>query len=805
MKNKFNLKEKIKSDYLRSETSPENKNNNIEKLFERFEDLKAISYINHAVNMGIDLKDTINMFTDLTKRIFSSNGATVYLLSSDKESLIMQNYTTPRSVLRKIESLVGIRVSEVKVPLIKKGFYHRVLEKKKPLVLNNHKDIEQSILEFAESLRPKSEMLYKSVKKLVPGIYRILGINSVMIVPLVSDGKSIGIIDIGSKKQYKKSDLDRMMTISREITAVIKRKLIEDELKNTNKELNILLKINTDGIRLIDKDFNVLKVNKKFCEIVGVNEKKNLREKCHMVLSTPDCHEPTCVLKQILEGGRKVRKEIDVTRIDGKTFPCILTTIPLKDTDSNIIGIVENFNDISDVREAEKSLLESKKKYRELAETLDVMVVDMDTKGKITYVNREVFNKTGYTKKDLDRGYNIVQMVSPTDKIKIAVDFFKLLKGKKARMTTVYRVKRKDGTTFRVISYPNFLLDGKGNITGIRTVLVDLTDVEVAEKKLKEVEEKYRLLFENSLDGVYRTTLGGKYIDVNPALVKMLGYSSREELIKIDIPTQLYVRKEDRPGPKQRNKIFETRLKKKDGSIITVEINSRVIYKYGKPVYYEGIVRDVTERKAAEKKVEQSYQKLKKILDDVIDTLASIVEVRDPYTSGHQKRVALLAVAMARELGLDDESIEAINTAALIHDIGKINLPASVLTRPGKLSKIEYDMVKTHPRLGYNMISHIEFPKPMADIVLQHHERIDGSGYPQGLKGNEIIPEAKILAVADVVEAMISHRPYRPALGIEKAVEEIRRGRGKLYDLRAVNACIKVIRRKKIDLKPSFE
>jgi putative nucleotidyltransferase with HDIG domain len=167
--------------------------------------------------------------------------------------------------------------------------------------------------------------------------------------------------------------------------------------------------------------------------------------------------------------------------------------------------------------------------------------------------------------------------------------------------------------------------------------------------------------------------------------------------------------------------------------------------------------------------------------------------------------VALLAVAISRELGLEEEKIEAINTAAQIHDIGKINLPASVLTRPGRLSKIEYDMVKTHSRLGYEMISHIEFPEPVADIILQHHERIDGSGYPQGIKGDEIIPEAKILAVADVVEAMVSHRPYRPAFGVGEAIKEIKKGKGKLYDRRVVNACIKLIKNKKIDLKPSFE
>jgi len=804
MKNKFNLKEKIKSGSLESEKLLENKNNNIGRLFKRSEDLKAISYINHAANTGRSLKDIIGMFADLTKRIFFSNGATVYLLSGDKESLIMQNYTTPRNMLRKIESLVGSKIRKVKVPLIKKGFYYKVIESGKPLLLNNPEDIKKTILEFAENLKPKSDILYESIRKLVPRIYRILGINSVMIVPLIASNRSIGIIDIGSKKLYENSDLERMMTISMEVTSAIKRKMVEDELNNTIKELNMLLEMNVEGVRFIDSDFNVIRVNKKFCEISGVDEDNNLALKCYEIFHGPDCNKPTCILKQILNGARKVKREINIARVDEKVIPCILTALPLKDADGNTIGVVENFNDISEVREAEKSMLESKKKYRELADTLDEMVIDIDLKGNITYVNNEAFDKTGYTQKDLDKGFNIMQVVAPMDKVKVAVNFIKLLKGKKAGRTSIYKIKRKDGTTFRTVAHPNYLLDGKGKITAIRVVLVDLSDIEIAEKKLRESEEKYRLLFENSLDGVYRTTLEGKYIDVNPALVKMLGYGSREELLKIDIPTQLYYRKEDRPGPEQRNKIFETRLKRKDGSIIVVEINSRVVYKYGKPVCYEGIVRDITERKAAEKKVEEGYQKLKKILDDVINTLASIVEIKDPYTSGHQKRVALIATAISKELGLDEEKVEAINTAALIHDIGKINLPASVLTRPGRLSKIEYDMVKTHSRLGYDMINHIEFPKPVSDIVLQHHERIDGSGYPQGLKGDEIIPEAKILAVADVVEAMISHRPYRPALGIGKAVEEIKQGRGKLYDPRVVNACIKVIKSKKIDLKPLY-
>jgi len=327
--------------------------------------------------------------------------------------------------------------------------------------------------------------------------------------------------------------------------------------------------------------------------------------------------------------------------------------------------------------------------------------------------------------------------------------------------------------------------------------VINISDIKEAEEKVRESEEHYRSLFENSLDGIYRTTLGGKYIDANPALVKMLGYDSKDELLAIDIPTKLYARKKDRQGPSKRNRIFETQLKKRDGSIIDVGISSRVICKDSKPVYYEGIVRDITRRKIAEKKLKESYKKLHKALNDIINILASIVEARDPYTSGHQKRVASLAIAISEELGLDKDRIEAIGIATLIHDIGKINIPASILARPGKLSKIEYDMIKTHPQLGYDMISGVEFPWPIADIILQHHERNDGSGYPKGLKDKDIILEAKILAVADVVEAMASYRPYRPPLGMDKALKEIKQGRGKLYDPKVVDACTKLITKKK--------
>jgi len=575
-------------------------------------------------------------------------------------------------------------------------------------------------------------------------------------------------------------------------------KLIEEKLKFTNNELSVILGVVADGIRVIDLDFNVLRVNKQFCKILGVSKKKNLTGKCYEVSPGPDCHKPTCTLKQILGGASWIEKEVGKVRSDNKVVPCILTALPLKDASGNIIGIVENFKDISERKKAEESILESEKRYRELDETLNEIVVELDTKGKITYANSKAFDETGYTKERFNKGLNVMQVVVPEDRIKLAGNFKKLLKGKEL-VRAIYTIKRKDGTTFPAITHSNYILDSKGKVTGIRVVVINISDIKESEEKVRESEEHHRSLFDNSLDGIYRTTLGGKYIDANPALVKMLGCGSKDELLAIDIPTQLYFRKEDRPGPNQRNRIFETRLKKKDGSVISVEINSRVICKDGKPVYYEGIVRDITRQIIAEKKLKESYRKLQKTLDGAINTLASIVEARDPYTSGHQKRVALLAIAISEELDLGRDKIEAMGAAALIHDIGKINVPASILARPGKISKIEFDMIKTHSQVGYDIIKRIEFPWPLADIILQHHERIDGSGYPKGLKGKDIKFEAKILAVADVVEAMASHRPYRPALGIDKALKEIKQGKGKLYDPEVVDACARLFTEKKFD------
>jgi putative nucleotidyltransferase with HDIG domain len=211
-------------------------------------------------------------------------------------------------------------------------------------------------------------------------------------------------------------------------------------------------------------------------------------------------------------------------------------------------------------------------------------------------------------------------------------------------------------------------------------------------------------------------------------------------------------------------------------------------------------LRHVITRYAAEKavkesqeKLQQSYRVLNKTFDDTILAFSTILEIKDRYTAGHQIRVARLAEAIAKKMHLDDEKVRVTRIAGIIHDIGKIYVPADILSRPGRLSDLEFEIIKTHVQYGYDILKTIDFPWPIAQVVLQHHEKLDGSGYPNGIKGEDILLYSRILTVADVVEAMASHRPYRSALGLDKALDEISQNKGKLYDPDVVDACLKLI------------
>lgn len=236
---------------------------------------------------------------------------------------------------------------------------------------------------------------------------------------------------------------------------------------------------------------------------------------------------------------------------------------------------------------------------------------------------------------------------------------------------------------------------------------------------------------------------------------------------------------------------------RRDGSDICVSYSAAPLFDAENSIIGTvAVIYDITEKMALETALKGSLEKMNRIVDETVHALATAIEKRDPYTAGHQQRVAQLAQVIAIEMGcFDYDQIKGILTAGMIHDIGKLYVPNEILIKPGQLTDLEFGLIKTHPQAGYEILQEIEFPWPIARIVQQHHERLDGSGYPAGLTGNEILLEARIVGVADVVEAMSSHRPYRPGKGQELALREIKRASGSDLDTNVVNACLEVFRK----------
>jgi len=335
--------------------------------------------------------------------------------------------------------------------------------------------------------------------------------------------------------------------------------------------------------------------------------------------------------------------------------------------------------------------------------------------------------------------------------------------------------------------------------------VTDITERKIIEAALMESEIKYRRIFESFEDLYYQTDEKGIIRVLSPSLYRLTGWSP-DELIGKPV-TDVYVSPKDQGGLSAEIsqsgflRDYEVFLKKKDGTQTYASLTASILTDPdGRLRGIAGTLRDITERKQAEKERKQSFERLRKALGATVQSISMTVEMKDPYTAGHQQRVSDLARAIATEMGLSADRRDFIRTASSIHDIGKVSVPAEILSKPTKLTGLEFSLIKTHSQSGYDILKDIEFPWPVADVVLQHHERMNGSGYPQGLKGDDILLEARIMAVADVVEAIASHRPYRPSRGIDFALDEISRNKGILYDADVVDACLKLFQEKSYTL-----
>jgi PAS domain S-box-containing protein/putative nucleotidyltransferase with HDIG domain len=584
-------------------------------------------------------------------------------------------------------------------------------------------------------------------------------------------------------------------------TDITERKKVEEALQKSEEKYRTVVENAGEAITIIKEDGSVGYFNNRFLALSGY-EAGEILSRRGLEFIFPEDRKPlfdryrrqlkgekfedilTC--RFIRKSGEIRWLEINFTLIEWQGKPATL-----------------NFQtDITGRKKAEEALQKSEDQYRTLVENANEGITVVQD-GTFKFFNARFLAMIGYDTDEI-RCQNFTDFLFPEDRATVVGRHRRRLKGEQLEGVYAFRYKHKSGEIkWAEISAALITWEGKPATLNFFT---DVTERKKAEEALQQERDWEKKLLD--IAGVIILVLdtGGKVVLANAKACQLLGYRAEDMVGKSWTETFL--------PESARNMVDAVISKLTTGDVEPVEyVENPVLTSSGEEriiAWHNTAIKDkdgrisgtlssgedITERKRAERNLEKSNKALKKTLDDAVNTMAKIVEIRDPYTSGHQKRVAQLSAEIASEMGLDEQMKERLRMAAIIHDIGKIYIPSEILSKPGKLGEIEFGMIKTHPDHGYNIVKSMDLPCSIAQAIQQHHERMDGSGYPAGLMGKDIVQEARILAVADVVEAMASHRPYRPALGIKIAIEEILKNRGKLYDPDVVDTCVRLFMEK---------
>ena len=578
--------------------------------------------------------------------------------------------------------------------------------------------------------------------------------------------------------------------------SALEQKRVEAELKESAEKYRLLFEYSPLGHFYFDEKGIIVACNDHFVDIIGSSREVLIGLKLFGLRD----QKIVDAVRQALGGKTVIYEDVYQSVTAEKATPVRAIFTPIHLEGKGVIGGLAIIEDITERRRAEAALRESEEHYRSLVENADEAILVIQD-GRIKFVNARAVEAFGYSVREF-MSIPVFELVHPEDREIVIQRYLEKINGDAAPTRHTYRALHKEGLV-AWIEISSILINWEGRPATLN-LITDITDRKKAEDALREREEKYRTILESIEDGYFEQDLAGNFVFVNDSMSRIYGYS-KEELIGLNYKQytdlesgrkcyQIYLNiyKTGKPG-----KVVDFDIIRKDGTRRHVESSVSLIRdNAGTPVAFRGIVRDVTERKQAEEALAQSFARLRDALSATVQATAMIVETRDPYTAGHQRRVADLGRAIAVEMKLTDEQIEGVHMAGMVHDLGKISVPSEILSKPTRLTDLESRLIKTHSQSGYDILKDIEFPWPIARIVLEHHERMNGSGYPNGLKGDQSLPESRILSVADAVEAMASHRPYRPGLGIDAALAEIEANRGVLYDPLVVDACLKLFREK---------
>jgi PAS domain S-box-containing protein/putative nucleotidyltransferase with HDIG domain len=588
--------------------------------------------------------------------------------------------------------------------------------------------------------------------------------------------------------------------VAEDITA---GKLAEDALRESEEKYRILFENASEAI-FVAQDGKVVFLNPTTAIVTGYSNKE--------FVSRP-------FVDFIHQDDRNMVMERYVRRLNGEDIPRRYSFrilhknggfrwVELDTVLINWKGRPATLNFLTDITErkrVEETLQKSEERYRSLVENADEAILVIQD-GIIKFVNTRAIESFGYSVQEF-LSIPVFELVHPEDRNAVIERYLQKINGDTTPTRHTYRSILKGGH-IAWIEISSVLIDWEGRPATLN-LITDITERKQAEEKLRESQERLlkeqkftQLLLDTSPAFIVAIDFDGKTLMMNRSLLDALEYTA-EQIKGTDYLTN-FVPEEDRMKlakvfqeiiQKGNMTINENRIISRSGRIYLVEWHGRsVTREKGSSNIFVGVGLDITDRK-------NSMDQLRKALGGTVLAIALVVESKDPYTAGHQRRVADISRAIATEMGLSPDRIEGIRMAGIIHDIGKVSVPAEILSMPRKLTDLEFSLIKTHAQSGYEILKDIEFPWPIARMVLEHHERMNGSGYPNGLTGDKLLPESRILAVADVVEAMATYRPYRAALGLSAALEEIAKNRGILYDPDAVDACLRLFREKGFSIK----
>ncbi|HET6491913.1 MAG TPA: PAS domain S-box protein [Burkholderiales bacterium] len=540
----------------------------------------------------------------------------------------------------------------------------------------------------------------------------------------------------------------------------------------------------------VDRDRRILEFNPAAERAFGYTRDEVVGRPVSMLYAAPESAD---AIRRLVFERQGVVSEVENRRKNGEVFTSLMSAAVLRDADGKALGILGTSIDVTERKQAEAMMLGL---LTELELVFENAVTGIAfTKDRvIDRINRRFAEMFGYGKEELTG--RSIELLHPAKE-----DYEKLLRDANPELARggVYRIdmqfRRKDGALIWAHLAGRAVTRGRESAEEI-WVFEDITERKFAELRLERRETYFRALIENCNDVIMVIDAEGTVKYESPGIERVLGYTAAErtgrsslDLVHPDDAATVRAGYQRILRGEAQHVAIEFRMRHRDGNWRTVEgIGSGAFDIGGEKVSVVNL-HDVTERRRGDRR-------LLKSLEGAISAIAAAAELRDPYTAGHERRVADLAAAIGRGIGLSEERVHGLHLAGVVHDIGTIRVPAEILVKPARLSEIELAMMRLHSQAGHDVLKNIDFPWPIARIVLQHHELLDGSGYPQGLKGDDILLEARILAVADVVEAMVSHRPYRSAVAVDAALAEVVMNRGTRFDSRVVDACLRLFREK---------